>query len=998
MRKNLKKMGLIVALLVFIPLSTFAQRTISGVVKDANGAVPGVTVAVKGTTTATATDMNGKYNLSVPNSAKSLVYSFIGYETQTVAIGGRANINVTMVESATTLNEVVAIGYGTMKKRDLTGSVSSVKSNDIVRVPTSNVMEAIQGQVAGFDITRSSGEVGADMNMSLRGLRSINGTNTPLFIIDGAQGSYAELNPNDIASIEVLKDASSTAIYGSAGANGVILITTKSPQKGKLNVNLDAYYGWNVISNFPEIRSGEDYLNLRREAARTQGKWNSTADDSSIFPSYIWNLVQNNDWVDWFDLASQTGTTNQVNLSTSYANDRTSSYFSLGYYKIEGLIKDDAMTRYTLRAKVDHQLAKQVKVGVNIYALYSDNDKRNDRVWNRIIGMPPLGTPYDENGEVVHFPVGGNTSDISPITDMQKGQYVNNVKTISMMPQAYLEITPIKGLSFKSTVSGYLKNSRQGIYEGNNSWNGLATGSYASIPNKFTYNYKWENVLTYNFTIAKDHKFTVTAASDWTKNRYEESTARANVFDTDSYMYYNLGAATGTPQVSSSFTQSQMMSYIARVNYTYKDRYMLTLSDRVDGASQLASGHKWDSFPAAAIAWRISDEKFMAGTKSWLDNLKLRASYGVTGNAGASEYATLDYSRTGIFGFGETSVAYSGYSSNIANLNLKWEKTSMIDLGFDMSILNNRIDITFDYYHSRTKDVLFQKKLPYADGGYASSTFTIWDNVGKTKNTGIELAINSRNIITKDFTWTTALAFAANKNEVVKTTSDGALTYGNYYLIPGEDMQTYYGLKYLGIWKQSEADEAAKYGQTPGSIHVEDVNGDYKYNASDYQVLGKNTPDWTGSLTNTFTYKNFDLTVAIIARWGWTINYGLTGWYRANGLTGTPAVCDYYTPENENARFPRPDMNISELYPYQETLNYYDGSYIKVRDISLGYTLPKNWIAPLHMSNVRIYFTTNNPFIYTKSHYLKDYDPEKGGNDDTTPLSKQYVFGVNISF
>ena len=974
-----------------------SKSTIKGVIKDASGEpVIGASILENGTNNGTISDFDGNFELQVPAGA-ILTISYIGYKNQEIKVIPGKPLNIILQEDSEALDEVVVIGYGTVKKRDLTGSVASVKSEDIVKIPTSNVMEAIQGQVAGFDITRSGGEVGSSMKMSLRGTRSIYGANDPLFIIDGMQGSFDELNPNDIASIEVLKDASSTAIYGSAGANGVVLITTKNPQKDKFSINFDAYFGWNHISKFPEMNTGDDYINFRREAARTQGLWNSSADDSSIFPSYMWNLIENDQWVNWFDLASQTGKTQSYNLTTSYANDRMNSYFSMGYYKIEGLLKGDEMERYSARTKVDFKANEYIKYGLNIYALYQNHEKRNSRIWNRIICTPPLGTPYDENGEVVLFPVGGDTGNQSPITDTGTGQYVHNIKSLSITPQIFVEITPVKNLSFRSMVGGYFKAQRTGIYEGNESFNGLATGSYASIPNMFTYNYKWENVLTYKFNLGEANEFTVTGATEWNKNRMEESLARANTFDSDSYLFHNLGAATGTPSVSSKYVGSQMMSYVARVNYSLLGRYLFTVSSRWDGSSMLASGNKWDVFPAGAVAWRVSDEAFMEKAK-FVSNLKLRGSYGVTGNAGAEEYATLDYSRNGIFGFQDISIPFSGYSTNIANKNLGWEKSYMANIGIDLGFFDERISIVADWYETTTKNILFKKALPYATGGYASSNFTIWSNVGKTRNRGLELAINTRNIVKPKFQWNSSITFARNKEKVLKTTTDSPLQFGDYYLIPGEAIQTYYGYKYMGIWKSWEADEAAKYGQKPGSVHVLDADDNGVINADDYQVIGKATPDWTGSFSNTFRFYNFDLSVLLIARHGWTINYGLTGWYRANGLSPSPKICDYWTPENEYARFPRPDVNVAQTYDYQNSISFLDGSYVKVKNIALGYTMPKKVTDFAGISNMRVYFTANNPFIFTKSKYLKNYDPEKGGDDDDAPLSKQFVFGLNISF
>lgn len=989
-----RKLSLVVCFLAVATMA-YAQQRVTGTVTDANGEpVIGATVIVEGTTVGTTTDANGQFAINAAKDA-TLTVSYLGYKDNQVAVGGKTTINVTMAEDAALLDDVIVIGYGAIKKRDLTGAVASIKAEDLMRTPTGNVMEAIQGQVAGFDITRSNGDAGASMKMTMRGNRSVNATNEPLFIIDGMEGSFSELNPNDIASIEVLKDASSTAIYGSSGANGVVIITTKNPQKDKLSINLDAYYGWNVPSKFPALNSGEAYKEFRRQALRTVGAWNSPADDATLFPSDIQSLIDNNKWVDWSEEATRTGQTQSYNISSSYANDRMSSYFSLGYYNVEGQLPDDELSRYSIRAKLDFTPKSWLKYGVNVYGMWQDNDKRYSRVWNRILCTPPLGTPYDEMGEVVPFPLNGNTAYMSPIADMGSGQYVNNVKTLSIAPQAYFEIKPVKGLTFRSVLGGYFNNRKQGVYVGPNSWEGLQTGTTARIPNALNYNYKWQNILTYNITVADDHDFTVTGVTEWTKNRNEQVSASAFGFDSNTYGYHNLGAATGTPTVSSAFVGSQMMSYVARLNYSFRGKYLLSVSSRWDGASVLAEGNKWDVFPAAAAAWRISDENFMQDQKT-VSNLKLRASYGVTGNAAVSPYGTQAAARLGVFGFQETTVPFSGYAGNISNPNLGWEKTYSWNVGLDLGLWNDRLNVTADWYRSDTKDLLYEQSLPHELGGYASNAFTIWSNIGETRNTGLELTVNGR-IFTGDFKWNSTVTFATNKEEVIKTTSNNPLEFGDYHLIEGKPIHTYYGYKYMGIWGTADEAEAAKFGQKPGDVRVYD-NGDYTLNMDDYQIIGSSTPKWTGSWSNNFSYKNFDLNVLVIARWDYTLAYGITGWYRADGINSSPAICDYWTPENQNARYPRPNAEASGQVDYQDTIDFYDGSYWKIKTISLGYTVPKKHLKKLGVEKLRVYFTADNPFIHTKCGYLEDYDPEKGGDDDYAPLSRQYVFGVNLSF
>lgn len=976
------------------------QSRVTGQIVDVNGEpLIGANVTTLDSKAGTVTDIDGRFSIDVPQGTQ-LQVSFIGYVSQKLKAGN--NMKIVLKEDYQDLEETVVIGYGAVKKRDLTGAVASVKSEEIVKTPTTNVMEALQGQVAGFDITRSTGEVGAAMNMTLRGNRSIYGNNAPLFIIDGMEGSYDELNTNDIASVEVLKDAASTAIYGAAGANGVVIITTKSAKRDKLQIDLDAYYGWNVISRFPEINSHDKYVDFRREAMKNAGLY---VDEANLFPSYLQQLVNNNQWVDWFEEGSQTGTLQQYNLSATYASEKVNTFLSLGYNDTKGMLKGDELTRYSMRAKVDVTPNRYVAFGANLYGMYSDNDKRNSRIWNRMLCTPPLGTPYDEDGNVVLYPVGGDTGNQSPITDTGDGQYTNNVKKISLTPQAYFELKPVTGLSLKTVIGGYFNATKQGIYEGNKSFNGLATGSYASVPNTLSYNMKWQNILTYNYKLFNAHDFTFTGVTEWSNNHREVNTAAAYGFDSDSYTYHNLAAGTNGYRVSSSYVQNQMMSYVARLAYNYKGRYLLSASARWDGSSILAEGNKWDVFPSVSGAWRISDEAFMDGTSNWLDNLKLRASWGITGNAGAAEYATMAYSTTGQYGMQDVATNYSEYSSNISNPGLGWEKTYTWDVGLDMTLFDNRLDIVFDWYSSTTRGLLFQRSLPYAVGGSAGSggvsTFKIWENVGKTRNQGIELTINSRNIIRRNFTWNTTLTFAKNNEEVLQTTSENPLQYGDYYLIPGEGVHTYYLYKYLGCWGTAEADEATKFGAKPGQIKVADVNGDSKYSADDYQVIGNADPDWTASLTNSFTFYDFDFSFQLVSRWDWTIAYGVTGWYRTNGLSPSPAVCDYWSTDNQGARFPAPDASSAtglDSYQSGSSINYFDGSYIKVKNLTLGYTLPKNVLKKIQIDKARIYFTAANPLIWTKSEYLKDYDPEKGGDDDDAPLYKQFVVGVNLTF
>lgn len=977
------------------------HKTVKGHIVDENGEpMIGVSVLVKGTKVGAVTDFDGNFILkNVSPEAATLQVTYMGYKAREVKIG-TGDINIRMEPDNQLLEEVVVIGYGTVKKRDLTGAVSSVKSEDIVKTPTGNVMEAIGGRIAGLDITRDSGSAGSKVNMTLRGNRSINGSNTPLFIIDGVEGNYEDLNPNDIESIEVLKDASSTAIYGSAGANGVIIITTKQGQEGKTSISLDAYYGVNGFTSFPGVLMGDDYIQLVREANRTAGLWSSPADDSSIFSAQDWQYIQNGNWVDWYDEATRNGVVQSYTLSMNGGTENTKSYFSVGYYDEQGILEHDEYKRYTLNANIDKKVNSWLKGGIKFQGTFTDKDARDQQIWTRMLCISPLGIPYDEDGNVVEYP--GSAKEVSPLADTAPNAYVDNTRTLSLAPTGYLEITPVKGLSIRSVLGAYLAFSRQGIYNSAMSANGHEDGqSTAQIKNANTFNYKWENIVNYTFTIADKHDFTLTGVTSWSKKQHEESGAIGYNVDWDKYSFHNLGVTDADGrEISSSYVGSQMMSYAIRLNYSFLGKYLLTVSNRWDGSSMLARGNQWDTFPAAAVAWRISDEDFMQGI-DWISNLKLRVGYGVTGNAGAKEYATLAMGFAGSnLAFQDTPAPFYVPAQTIANKLLGWEKSYSTNVGVDFSVLRNRINLTLDFYNTDTKDILFQRTLPASLGALKTSNYTVWQNICATNNKGFELAVNSRNIETRNFTWTTDFTFAMNKEEITEFTSDSPVQNGDYYLMEGQPINTYYDYRYEGIWQEDEAEEAAKYNNAkPGYIKVTDVDNNYEYTSSDYCVLGSSNPDWTAGMVNSFQIYDFDFSFQLQARYGQTMKADILGWYCPSGLYNSPSICDYWTPENPDGRFPRPDINHERMsnYPANSSLLYVDGSYVKVKNITLGYTLPKSLLDKWGLSRARIYATMSNPFIFTKSKYLRDYDPERGGAD-TLPLSKQMVFGLNVTF
>lgn len=987
-------------------------KTVKGTVLDENGEpLIGVSIVVKGTSTGTITDFDGKFSIDLPAGSKELLISYIGYKDQTITITGNAPLNVKMVPDTQALDEVVVIGYGTVKKRDLTGAVTSVKSGDITVSPVNNPMEALQGKVAGLDIMKSSGKAGADVDIQLRGTRSIYGSNSPLFIIDGIQGSYNQVNPADIESIEVLKDASSTAIYGSAGANGVVIITTKQGKTGKATVNFDAYVGVSGFAKFPHGMTGDEYVNLKKEAWRTKNNEEYPEFMSTIFnkPGVL-EAYEAGKWIDWVDeVMGKNGVQQNYNLSITGGTEKTKIFASLNYNNEEGLIENDNRKRYSMRLNLDQSIFSWAKVGFNTNLTYTDGNSRNQGVFVNALTFLPLGDAYDADGNI-NYEYCKDGGKVNPMADEAKDQYVNNTRSTYFTGNAYLELTPLKGLTFKSVLGTTLSNSRNGVFFGEKSIANITSGyqaPLAEIYNSASYAYRWENVITYNFTLARDHNFGVTGITSWSKNQDEANESHAQGQELAAQSFHNLGAGTEKVQVASSFSQTQSMSYAFRLNYSYKGKYLFTFSNRWDGVSHLAVGHKWDAFPAAAIGWRISDEAFMEKTQNWLSNLKLRAGYGVTGNSGRKDAAysstTGSYTYPKGVGFGNSAAGHIQYGGTYGNPDVGWEKSYNTNIGIDLGLFNGRVNFTFDWYNTDTKDLLYARTMPITSGIAAwGSPMKAWQNLGETNNKGIELSLNTQNIVKKNFTWSSNVTFTANKEKIVSL-PDGDVK--DEKLFEGEAISVFYDYKYLGIWSTTEAEEAAKYNCKPGDIKLAtdgsfNDNGIHTYsNKTDYFILGKKTPDWILGFQNNFTYRDFDLSFFIMARWGYMVNNDvITRYNPTTSWDNSPTGSDYWTPENQGAYLPRPGLHDAvSNYTGFTSLGYMDGSYIKVKNITLGYSLPKKWLSKICMEKLRVYATAYDPFIFAKEKLMRDLDPERNGASNF-PLTKRFVFGVNVTF
>lgn len=999
----------------FVLLSVFTvkaqNRNITGQVLSSDKSEPliGVSVIVKGTTTGAATDINGKFSLAVPQTGNvTLVVKYIGFKQQEIVLAAnQQNLTIRLAPEATSLDEVVVIGFGQVKKRDLTAAVSVVKSADIVQSPTQNPLEAIAGKAPGVDIVRTTGTPGSSPTVAIRGHRSITGSTNPLYIIDGVQGADPNnLNSYDIDNIEILKDASATAIYGSQGANGVIIITTKKGVAGKPKVSYNSYFGVNGMPSYPTPRTGESYIQLRQEAYRAAGQ---STELSNIFNAAELNAINNNQWVNYVDLLSHNSTQQSHTISVSGGSEKTKAFASLNYYNENGALKNNNLKRYNARLNMEHIISKWFKTGIQAQVSYYNTNNRKDP-WSTALTTEPLGTPYDANGNINIYPlvdangVANKTSvPINPLTD-ERGYdaATNNQHQTNIFLSPYLEITPtvIKGLTYRSNFGTTLSNSRQGIFYDANSLNQYtAAVSATSAVNTSNNYYTWDNILTYNREFGP-HSFTATLASTYTNRVIESYTGKGTNQLLGSQSFYNLNG-TSSQSLASSYIKTETMAYVGRVNYSYKGKYLLEASERYDGSSLLSAGHKWHYFPAASAAWNISEEDFLKDVKQ-ISQLKLRASYGVTGNAGLSAYATQSTVATYPMGFGDNVATAYQFNGTVGNLDLGWEMSKTLDIGTDISLYRDRITATIDWYNTNTTGILYTRTLPQSTGQTSVS-----QNVGTSVNRGIELALNTRNIQTKNFQWNSTLTFTSNKekltsvingNNIIASTSSETNS-----LLVGYPIASFYTFKKLGIWQTAEAAEAATYTHggvafKPGDIKLEDLNGDHVINESDRQYVGANVPKWTGGFQNTFKYKSFDLTFYILARWGQTINAQFMGRYNPSGTGNGPDNFNYWTPENPTNDFPRPlqGSSISSYYGYQ-SLNFIDGSYLKLRNATLGYTLPASIAKKIMASRIRVYGTAYNIYTYTRSKYLKGYDPEANGSE-SAPLTKSLVFGLNVDF
>lgn len=978
---------------------------ITGKVVDVQGEpVIGATVMEKGTTNGIITDVDGNFTLNVSPNRK-LQVSYVGYQTQEITIGSNRTLRITLKEDSELLDEVVVVGYGTMKKSDLTGAISSVSTETLVRGGNANAIGALQGSVAGVSILKSNNKPGGGYDIKIRGVSSISGSSAPLVVIDGIPGaSLDNINPDDIEKIDILKDASSTAIYGSRATNGVVMVTTKKGSLGDPKISYSGYAGFRNYTHVPEMMSGDEYVQLAMENARALNNNNyKTLEEIFTDPSEL-KAAKDRNYYDWVDAITSPAFMTSHTISATGGTEKAKYTLGGGYYFEDGMQFPQEFSRYNMRAAVDLKANDYLSFGGSLYMTHSVRDTGNSSLMVDALRMRPTQHPYSlvTGEEIWKYTSNGMFNPL--ITNQNE---FNKTKKLNILSNVYVKLTPVKGLELTSSFASNMTNDQIGQYRGvwTKALQGTAKGATNLLDKNNYTNWVWDNIVRYSWE-HKIHKIDFTGVYSLQQNQDEKMRGASKDLPFNS-LWYNLQGGEMT-SMTSSYVQSNLMSFLGRINYTLADKYMLTASLRYDGSSKLADGNKWSLFPSVAVAWRLKEEAFMQSV-DWLSNLKLRLSYGQTGNDTVSPYSTNGtIAGSQYYSFG-TNTVIGTYPNNIRNDKLGWERTSEYNVGVDFGFFDNRISGSVEYYNRLTKDLIMNKSIP-THLGYSS----VRDNVGSVRNQGFEIMLNTENIRLKDFSWQTTFTLSYNKNEIVDLAFKEDLgvysdrlkgmqgDYNNRWFI-GQPVQLNWDLETIGVWQLGEEEAAKKYGQKPGQFKVSDYNNDGVINDKDRFINGSRIPNWTGGMTNTFRYQEFDLSFHMHFQTGarlrnqFYVSYALEN-YNAN--LGNMKK-DYWTPENPTNSCAQP----SNMGPYRDQNTtgksvshiVQKTDFLKVSYITLGYTFKKNLLNRIKMSNLRLYATVQNPFTFTG---FSGFDPEQPSEQvsNSDMITCNVLFGLNVSF
>ena len=958
---------------------------ITGTVTDTgNETLPGVSVMIKGTKNGTVTDINGQYSIKA-QKGNILEFTYIGMVKQSVTVGKQNVIDIQLAPEAINLDEVVAIGYGISKKSDLTGSIASIKSENLSNSKVGTVTTALQGLAAGVQVTTGSVKPGGDASVVIRGVGSLRAGSEPLYIVDGipVQGGLQDLSSGDIESIEILKDASSASIYGSRGSNGVVLVTTKKGTSGKAKIALNASFGTQKMLNKQDLMNAQQYYELVSIAQ----------------PSYKWTseelrLLSRGESTDWQDAVTQDGQYQNYNVAISGGKNDIQHFLGVDWYSQKGTIKNSSFDKLTVRYNMDAKLNDWFKYGVRFNVIESKLLNINEEADSgygtmfSAISSQPTAPIYTESGDYFDGFLNTKANPVAIVDLLDRAKLKSRV-----VGSAYVEFEPIKNLKLRSDNGGELVFFKVNSYEDGRMGQHYTAGGHANVMSNKKRYWQTENTATYSFDIQKDHMFSVMGGFSASKTEYEEVTADSKKLSSI-LKYYNLQGAEEHGPNSSYAVPSSLVSFYGRLNYNFKNRYLATFTMREDGSSRFAPGHRWGFFPSAALAWRASEESFIKENIPVISNLKLRVSAGKLGNQNIGDFA---YSS--IINQGGASANYilgnnlvsGSVQTSIANPELTWEKANQLDLGIDFGLLNNRIAGTIEAYYKRTTDLLWQVPLPLESGFGSSLT-----NIGKIDNKGIEFTLNTVNVSTKDFLWTTSFMISYNDNKI-KELYDGKQDV-NKSLFVGKPISQLYMLHSEGIWQINEASEAAKYNARPGDRKVQDSKVDYAINGEDRVFCGVSTPKYYGSFTNTFSYKGIDLTAFFTFAGGHMINNSLNRYLNSFNVWGNMSenYYKYYWREDRpNNKYPAPRVGSAYANGDGTDANLQKGDYLRLRNLEIGYNLPKGIIKNIKASSLRVYFSVQNLFTATE---FTGFDVESSDTTNPYPNARSFIGGISLNF
>ncbi len=990
-----RKLLLLIAIFNLSVITAFAQsRSITGrIVDEKSEPLVGATVRVTGTTVATSANINGDFSLTVPANAQSITISFLGYvdlvkniTPETKNIG-----NIPMAKNSKDLNEVVVVGYGTLKKQDVTGTVVSVDAKTLQEIPASNVFNQLQGRVAGLDVVNS----GNGPIINIRGNRTIGavpGTDGPLIVLDGQPyyNSIENIDPNDIKSVEVLKGASATAIYGSRASGGVLLITTNRGRVGQTVTSYDSYVGQSRPDGGIKLLNGQQFAQLQADALQGAVLQGSGTTNPYALSATEQKALAAGVSTNWPDLLQQNAIIWDQSLRVSGGTDKTQFTVGIGSRYTTALQPDNSTTRYSLNATLDHKINKYIKFGFSTLTTLRDiNAGGGDQLQNARY-MSPLTYPYNPDGSLNVLPESDemDATTLNPLVPSHDpNQFYNYTRGFVNNDIIYAEISPINHLTYRYTANYNYSQSLQGIYNGINGGSILTIAqTNATTTNNYQYRLAQEHLLTYDNTFFGEHHINFVAVFRTEKQHTENSSIGATGIPSDEVRNENLGLASTISSVSGSYAEQGLISYIGRLNYAFNNKYDLTASITTDGNSALASGHKYTTYPSIGLGWVISNENFMKQF-TFIDNLKLRGGYGVTSTTSTiTPYSTLGQLSSSKYQYGGSSAgdAQGVRVTTLVNTNLTWQRTSEYNIALDFALLKNRLNGSIEVYQQKTTGIILPNQLPVTNG--ASSQVS---NLGTSADKGLEITLSSINLQNVGgFTWTTDYNMAFNREHIVAL-PNGAQNNISAGEFVGQPLSVIYDVKKIGIWQTSEAAQAAVYGEKPGQIKVQDLNGDGKITSADDQIIGNFQPQYTFGMTNRFAYKNFDLSIVIDGRMKFTTivpyvsstNSGLNGWQYLNLGRHNQPVLDYWTPNNPTNAFPEPNAQFQA--PYYSTLQYYDGSYIRAKSINVGYNFPTSISKHLGMSSLRLYVNVTNPFIIyapIMHHGFSVPDPESTYN------------------